>query len=214
MTVHKLVKAITLTPFYVSCHIVASRTSSFQALRSTIFFTMGDSHNNGAKKAANQWDRLRVGKLHLEHRVVMSPLTRARCPAGLPSEMNVEYYSQRATKGGLMISEGIHPSLMVRVTRFQGSTAIASWLTLRQLRVVTITTFRPCIPPEHIRSWKKVTDTVHAKGGFIFTQIWHVSCDRESHARCHGLELSIGRQNLSPILLGGPQTPRTFHHEA
>lgn len=79
---------------------------------------MAESQTNGAKQAVNQWDGIRVGKLQLEHRIVMSPLTRARCPAQLPSEMNVEYYSQRATKGGLLISEGIHPSLMVSVTEF------------------------------------------------------------------------------------------------
>lgn len=60
------------------------------------------------------WMPLRVGRLLLEHRVVMSPLTRARCPAGIPTALSTEYYCQRVTKGGLIISEGIHPSLMVR----------------------------------------------------------------------------------------------------
>jgi 2,4-dienoyl-CoA reductase-like NADH-dependent reductase (Old Yellow Enzyme family) len=78
---------------------------------------MGEYQPNEAKQAVNHWDGIRVGKLQLEHRIVMSPLTRARCPAGLPSEMIVEYYSQRATKGGLLISEGIHPSVMVSFTR-------------------------------------------------------------------------------------------------
>jgi N-ethylmaleimide reductase len=60
------------------------------------------------------WMPLQVGRLQLAHRVVMSPLTRARCPAGIPTALSAEYYCQRATKGGLIISEGIHPSLMVR----------------------------------------------------------------------------------------------------
>lgn len=78
---------------------------------------MGEYHPNEAKQAVSHWDGIRVGKLQLEHRIVMSPLTRARCPAGLPSEMIAEYYSQRMTKGGLLISEGIHPSIMVSFTR-------------------------------------------------------------------------------------------------
>lgn len=78
---------------------------------------MGEYQPNGAEMTVNHWDGIRVGKLQLEHRIVLSPLTRARCPVGLPTEMNVEYYSQRATKGGLLISEGIHPSIMVSVAQ-------------------------------------------------------------------------------------------------
>jgi 2,4-dienoyl-CoA reductase-like NADH-dependent reductase (Old Yellow Enzyme family) len=37
--------------------------------------------------------------------------------------------------------------------------------------------------PEHIREWKKVTDAVHAKGGFIYAQIWHVSRNSEGRVR-------------------------------
>ena len=69
--------------------------------------------------------------------------------------------------------------------------------------------------PEHIREWKKVTDAVHAKGGFIYAQIWHVSRNSEGRVRVLLLRsLHLGRPNLSPILLGGPQTPRAFDHEA
>jgi len=60
------------------------------------------------------WQPLQIGRLQLAHRVIMSPLTRGRSPAGIPTALSSEYYSQRATKGGLIISEGIHPSLMVR----------------------------------------------------------------------------------------------------
>lgn len=44
----------------------------------------------------------------------MSALTRLRCLGTVPNEIVIEYYTQRATKGGLLVSEGIHPSLMVR----------------------------------------------------------------------------------------------------
>lgn len=56
---------------------------------------------------------LRLGTMNLSHRVIMSPLTRVRCPGSIPSPSVGEYYSQRATEGGLLISEGMHPSLMV-----------------------------------------------------------------------------------------------------
>lgn len=57
---------------------------------------------------------LRIGTMHLSHRIIMSPLTRKRCPAGIPTPLVAEYYAQRATQGGLIISEGMHPSVMVR----------------------------------------------------------------------------------------------------
>jgi len=56
---------------------------------------------------------LRIGDMHLSHRIIMSPLTRKRCPAGIPTPLVAEYYAQRATEGGLIISEGMHPSVMV-----------------------------------------------------------------------------------------------------
>lgn len=59
---------------------------------------------------------LRIGDMHLSHRVIMAPLTRRRCPAGLPTPLVAEYYAQRATPGGLIISEGMHPSIMVRLS--------------------------------------------------------------------------------------------------
>lgn len=56
---------------------------------------------------------LKVGDMQLSHRVVMSPLTRNRCPDGNPTSTVAEYYAQRATPGGLLISEGTLPSFMV-----------------------------------------------------------------------------------------------------
>jgi N-ethylmaleimide reductase len=64
--------------------------------------------------AATLFTPLRIGRILLNHRVIMSPLTRGRSPAVIPTDLSVEYYSQRATPGGLLISEGTHPSLMVR----------------------------------------------------------------------------------------------------
>lgn len=68
------------------------------------------------------------GKIKLEHRVVLAPLTRNRgTPLSaesslekpnriwLPNDLMVEYYTQRASKGGLVITEGVPPSLEVSV---------------------------------------------------------------------------------------------------
>ena len=67
------------------------------------------------------------GKIKLDHRVILAPLTRNRgTPLNktstadnpnriwLPNDLMVEYYSQRTTKGGLLITEGVPPSLEVR----------------------------------------------------------------------------------------------------
>ena len=50
---------------------------------------------------------VRIGAVTLKHRVVMAPLTRlrARRPSGVPSDLMLQYYSQRASDGGLLITE-------------------------------------------------------------------------------------------------------------
>ncbi|KAG6028633.1 hypothetical protein E4U40_000925 [Claviceps sp. LM458 group G5] len=104
------------------------------------------------------------GKIELKHRVVHAPLTRNRgTPLNsistsekpnrvwLPNEHIVEYYKQRATAGGLIISEGLPPSL-------EGNGM-------------------PGVPGIFLREqadgWKKVVEAVHAKGGIIYAQLWH-----------------------------------------
>jgi N-ethylmaleimide reductase len=102
---------------------------------------------------------LHVGPYDLAHRVVMAPLTRMRAGAGhVPNELAPEYYGQRASAGGLIIAEA------TQVTPYgQGYPAT------------------PGIhSPEQVESWRKVTDAVHAKGGIIFLQLWHVG--RSSHS--------------------------------
>ncbi|KAL2905873.1 Artemisinic aldehyde Delta(11(13)) reductase [Bienertia sinuspersici] len=99
----------------------------------------------------------KVVERHLSHRVVMAPMTRCRALNGIPNEAMVEYYSQRATQGGLLISEGT----------FISPTAHGY----------------PHCPgiylEEQVEAWNKVTDAVHAKGAYIFCQLWHVG--RASH---------------------------------
>ncbi|KAH9626246.1 hypothetical protein KSS87_001417 [Heliosperma pusillum] len=99
----------------------------------------------------------KVGKLQLSHRVVMAAMTRCRALGNVPNQAMVEYYSQRATMGGLLVSEGAFTSPMAA-----GYPHCAGIYT-----------------EEHIEAWKKVTDAVHGKGAFFFAQLWH--CGRASH---------------------------------
>uniref|UniRef100_A0A1D1XRD7 12-oxophytodienoate reductase 7 n=1 Tax=Anthurium amnicola TaxID=1678845 RepID=A0A1D1XRD7_9ARAE len=93
-----------------------------------------------------------MGRFHLSHRVVMAPMTRCRALNGVPQPAHAEYYAQRATDGGLLVSEG---------------TVISP----------TAAGFPRCpgiFTAEQIDAWKVVVDAVHAKGGVIFCQLWHV----------------------------------------
>src|ERR1700722_527132 len=102
---------------------------------------------------------IRIGAFDLSHRVVLAPLTRMRAdvPGNVPSDLMATYYGQRASRGGLMISEAtfISPS---------GNGGYAS----------------PGIFTDaQVAGWRKVVDTVHAKNAKIFLQLWHVG--RQSH---------------------------------
>lgn len=92
----------------------------------------------------------------LSNRVVMAPMTRARALDDIPDEQTVLYYAQRAS-AGLIISEG------VPISR-EGCGYL----------------FNPGLyNDEQTRGWRRVTDAVHARGGRIFAQLWHVG--RMSH---------------------------------
>ncbi|AJG22577.1 2,4-dienoyl-CoA reductase [NADPH] [Cupriavidus basilensis] len=98
-----------------------------------------------------------LGSLTLSNRVVLAPLTRNRAGAGfVPGELAATYYSQRAS-AGLLISEATQIS-----QQGQGYQDTPGIYTQAQ-----------------IDGWRQVTDAVHAKGGRIFLQLWHVG--RVSH---------------------------------
>ncbi len=101
--------------------------------------------------------RYQLGPLQTTSRIVMPPMTRSRAAAGnVATELMAEYYRQRAS-AGLIISEGTQIS-----QQGQGY----AWT--------------PGIhTPEQVAGWRKVTDAVHAAGGLIFAQLWHVG--RVSH---------------------------------
>lgn len=98
-----------------------------------------------------------LGSLTLANRIVMAPLTRNRAVTGLvPSPHAATYYSQRAS-AGLLIAEATQVS-----PQAQGYQDTPGIYTQAQ-----------------IDGWRQVTDAVHAKGGRIFLQLWHVG--RVSH---------------------------------
>jgi N-ethylmaleimide reductase len=115
----------------------------------------------------------KLGPLTLKHRVVHPPLTRLRAnPDDSVSDIMLDYYTQRATDGGFMITESAHPSLESR--GYIGAPGIYE--------------------DHHIAGWKKVTDAVHAKGGYIFMQISHDG--RQSH-----VSLSNGKAPIAPSVV-------------
>ena len=103
---------------------------------------------------------LEVGPYQLQHRVVMAPLTRMRADRSsfAPRALNAEYYGQRATPGGLIVAEA--SPVMVTGRGNPGTPGIYS--------------------DAQVAGWRGVAEAVHAKGGLIFLQLWHVG--RVSHS--------------------------------
>jgi N-ethylmaleimide reductase len=96
---------------------------------------------------------VQVGPMELKHRVVMAPLTRSRSvqPGSIPGDLMLEYYSQRASDGGLIVSEGT--SISIGGGGWFGAPGLYS--------------------DEQVEGWKRITDAVHAKRGYMFSQLWH-----------------------------------------
>jgi N-ethylmaleimide reductase len=123
---------------------------------------------------SNQTQKLfspvQLGAINLYHRVVMAPLTRQRSeqPGDVPGPLMVEYYGQRASEGGLIISEATTVAITGR--GYLGAPGIYS--------------------DEQVAGWKKVVDAVHAKGGRMLLQLWHVG--RVAHVDMTGGETPIG----------------------
>lgn len=101
---------------------------------------------------------MKIGPYSLSHRLVLAPLTRMRSGHNdVPNDLMVEYYSQRASDGGLLIAEAT--TVSIRGNGYQGAPGIYA--------------------DEQIAGWKKVVDAVHAKGAKIFLQLFHAG--RQSH---------------------------------
>lgn len=99
-----------------------------------------------------------LGRIRIANRIIMAPMSRMRARSdGVPSDLNVLHYAQRAS-AGLIIAEA---SCVSRQGRgYAGSTAIFS--------------------DAHTEGWRRVCEAVHAGGGRIVLQLWHVG--RISHS--------------------------------
>jgi 2,4-dienoyl-CoA reductase-like NADH-dependent reductase (Old Yellow Enzyme family) len=103
------------------------------------------------------WSPVKIGKLNLNHRLAMAPMTRSRAKLdGTPGDSTATYYAQRASLG-LLIAEGTQPS-----DDGQGYTTTPGIYT-----------------DAHVKGWKKVTEAVHKAGGHLFIQLMHAG--RISH---------------------------------
>lgn len=107
---------------------------------------------------------IQIGPLTLEHRVVMAPLTRSRSeqPGDIPGALMRRYYTQRASKGGFIISEATNISPSAK--GWFGAPGIYT--------------------DEQLAGWRKITDAIHAKGASIFSQLWHTG--RAAHIDTSG----------------------------
>ena len=100
-----------------------------------------------------------IAGLKLRNRFVMAPMTRQFSPDGVPDDDVAAYYARRASSLGLIVTEGTYvdePSAgsSSRVPRLYGQHALAGW--------------------------KRVVDAVHAEGGLIFPQLWHLGAGRRA----------------------------------
>lgn len=102
-------------------------------------------------------DPLRAGAFTLKNRIVLAPLTRCRASAGrVPNDLMRDYYVQRAS-AGLILSEAT--SVTAMGVGYPDTPGIWS--------------------DEQVAGWKRITDAVHAAGGTMLLQLWHVG--RVSH---------------------------------
>ncbi|MGA9852010.1 MAG: alkene reductase [Gammaproteobacteria bacterium] len=118
---------------------------------------------------------VKLGRYELSNRIVMAPMTRSRAynRDHVPTELHAEYYAQRAS-AGLIITEGSQISPQgVGYVHTPGIHSAAQ-----------------------IKGWKKVTEAVHARGGRIFSQLWHVGY--VSHPDFHDGALPVAPSAINP----------------
>ena len=121
-------------------------------------------------------------ELTLANRVVMAPLTRSRSGENrIPNALMAKYYSQRAT-AGLIVSEAT--TISSQANGWNHSPGIYT--------------------DKMVDGWRIVTDAVHAEGGRIFLQLWHMG--RASHSEFHNGELPVAPSAI-PINGDGIHTP-------
>jgi N-ethylmaleimide reductase len=104
-------------------------------------------------KAKKLFTPVQVGAISLKHRIVLPPMSRLRAnwPSATPSDLMLDYYTQRASDGGLVIAEATAVGPEARA--YHTGPGLYS--------------------EDQVVSWKRITDAVHAKGAFIFVQFTH-----------------------------------------
>ncbi|MFW3899379.1 alkene reductase [Pseudomonas putida] len=120
------------------------------------------------------FDPITLGDLELPNRIIMAPLTRCRADEGrVPNALMAEYYVQRAS-AGLILTEAT--SVMPMGVGYPDTPGIWS--------------------NDQVRGWTNVTKAVHAAGGRIFLQLWHVG--RISHPSYLNGELPVAPSAIQP----------------
>lgn len=121
----------------------------------------------------NLFSPLQLGAIDLDHRVIHAPTTRLRANEDhSPSAMMVDYYRQRASVGGLIITESTHPSHDSR--GYEGAPGIYT--------------------DAHVAGWSKIVDAVHDRGGRLVMQLGHDG--RQSH-----VDLARGAAPVAPSVV-------------
>jgi N-ethylmaleimide reductase len=105
------------------------------------------------QKARKLFTPVQVGAISLKHRIVLPPMSRLRAnwPNATPSDLMLDYYTQRASDGGLVIAEATAVGPEARA--YHTGPGLYS--------------------EDQVSSWKRITDAVHAKGSFMFIQFTH-----------------------------------------
>ncbi|AGZ33755.1 MAG: alkene reductase [Pseudomonas sp.] len=120
------------------------------------------------------FDPITLGDLQLPNRIIMAPLTRCRADEGrVPNALMAEYYVQRAS-AGLILSEAT--SVTPMGVGYPDTPGIWS--------------------DDQVRGWNNVTKAVHAAGGRMFLQLWHVG--RISHPSYLNGELPVAPSAIKP----------------
>jgi 2,4-dienoyl-CoA reductase-like NADH-dependent reductase (Old Yellow Enzyme family) len=136
-----------------------------------------------------------IAGLRLRNRLVMAPMTREFSPGGVPGHNVAAYYARRASSLGLLITEGTYvdePSAgsSDRVPRFYGADALAGW--------------------------RDVAAAVHAEGGAIFPQLWHLGATRQPGSPPNPEAPVISPSGLDGAgrAVGDPASAQTLHEVA
>lgn len=120
--------------------------------------------------ASKLFSPIKVGDITLKHRVVLAPLTRYRNTLEhVPTDLSVEYYSQRAsTPGTLLITEATAVAARAggykNIPHLETAEQVEGWKKVCILLVAE--------PVDDVLTYSQVTDAVHAKGSYIFAQLW------------------------------------------